>query len=446
METPRRRVVVVGGGYVGLVTAVGLSHLGHRVRLIESDPRRRASLERGVAPIHEPGLDDALSAALRSGSVEIGDSAEPVDAVLICVGTPIEPDGRSDLSQLRSALQGSAGLSPDAPLVIRSTLPPGGTRQVLEWADRPASRILTNPEFLRQGSALSDFLAPSRIVIGRGPGVDEAALAMVVGLYDRLEAAVLVVDYAAAELIKNGANAFLAMRLSFVNEIAALAEAYGTDVDQVLPGLTSDPRIGSAYMRPSFGFGGSCLPKELRALEAAGSARGLRLHVASAAADANASQQERFARRIDRALGGVRDRRIALLGLAFKADTDDIRESPSLALATRLLEGGAIVVAHDPQAGGSAARAEPRLTLADSADDAIEGADAVVIATDWPEYRELDWRRLAGRLHGDLVFDGRRHLDPELVREAGLRYEAVGTASEDVDVGDRPEPARSEIG
>jgi UDPglucose 6-dehydrogenase len=444
MESPRRRVVVVGGGYVGLVTAVGLAQLGHRVVVVETDEGRLASLRAGVAPIHEPGLDLALATALSSGHVEI--AAEPgqaADLVMICVGTPIAADGTSDLSQLRSALTAGSQSLPGTPIVIRSTLPPGATRGAADSAEIPTAILFTNPEFLRQGSAIADFLAPSRIVVGRFDDADEEALAMVLGLYDRIDAPVLVVDPGAAELIKNGANAFLAMKLSFVNEMAALAEAYGSDVDPVLAGITADPRIGSAYARPSFGFGGSCLPKELRALEAAGRAKGLEIHVAGAAADANASQQARFAERIHSVLGGVAGRRLALLGLAFKADTDDTRESPAVALAARLLGDGATVVAHDPRAARRAALELPALLIADTPAEAAEGADALIIATEWPEYRALDLAALGGSMRRRILFDGRRLLDPAVARAAGFRYEAVGTAT--VGPGRADEPDRAQV-
>lgn len=429
MEAPRRRVVVVGGGYVGLVTAVGLAQLGHHVVLVETDPSRLASLRLGVAPIHEPGLDLALATALNSGQVEVaGEPGETADLVMICVGTPIEPDGTSDLSQLRPALSAAWRALPGTPIVIRSTLPPGGTRQAADWAGIPTAMLFSNPEFLRQGSAIADFMNPSRIVIGRFEDAHEAALAMVIGLYDRLDAPVIVSDPGAAELIKNGANAFLAMKLSFVNEIAALAEAYGSDVDRILAGIGADPRIGSAYMRPSFGFGGSCLPKELRALQAAGRAKGLELHVASAAADANASQQARFAERIRSVLGGVAGRRLALLGLAFKAETDDTRESPAIALAARLLGDGATVVAHDPQAASRAALELPALTIADTPAEAADGSEALIIATEWSEYRDLDLTALGRLMRQKVLFDGRRLLDPAAARAAGFLYVAVGTA------------------
>jgi UDPglucose 6-dehydrogenase len=423
-------VLVVGAGYVGLVTAVGLAELGQRVELVETSAARLSALRHGRSPIHEPRLSEALSRALDGGRLTVGDvPGREFRAALVCVGTPIGPDGQSDLRQLRTALTGlSASLQAGGPLVIRSTLPPGATSLVPEWSGVATSRVFTNPEFLRQGTALADFLAPTRIVVGRFHDADPSALAVVTGLFDGIEAPRLVVDVAAAELIKNGANAFLALKLSFTNEIASLCEEYGADVDEVLAGISLDPRIGSQYMRPSFGFGGSCLPKELQALAAAGAARGLSMDVTIAASTANAAQQARFAERIEATLGGATDRTIALLGLAFKADTDDVRDSPGLHLAARLIRDGADVCAYDPQAGPNATRELPDLALSSSAEEALRGADAVVIATEWPEFKTLDWAALRGQMRQAIVFDGRRLLDgPQLVG-LGFRYEAVGSA------------------
>lgn len=426
--TDRSRVLVVGAGYVGLVTAVGLAELGHRVHLVEIREDRLDLLRRGVPPIHEAGLPDALSAALDAGRLTV--SAEPagdVDAALVCVGTPIGADGRSDLSQLRSALTALMPvLGSDVPLVVRSTLPPGSTRLAVEWSGVPTSRVFTNPEFLRQGTALADFRAPTRIVIGRFPDANPAAQERVEALFASIAAPRLVVDVAAAELIKNASNAFLALKLSFTNEIASLSEEYGADVDDVLAGIALDPRIGSQYMRPSFGFGGSCLPKELQALAAAGVARGLDMHVTTAASDANAAQQARFAARIGELTGGVAGRTIALLGLAFKAGTDDVRDSPALGVASRLIAAGARVRGHDPAAAENARRELPALEIATSVEDALRGADAIVVATEWPEYRALDWAALRTLASEPLVVDGRRLLDAAAMRALGYRYEAIG--------------------
>ena len=427
----RPLVLVVGAGYVGLVTAVGLAKLGHRVHLTETSPSRLAALRDGRAPFHEPGLQAALRTALDSGRLSVGElPVSDFELALVCVGTPIDADGKSDLRQVRAALGALAPLMPPgAPLVIRSTIPPGSTRLVPDWSGVPASHVFTNPEFLRQGTALADFLHPSRIVIGRFAAADPSALDRVTALFDGIDAPRLVVDVAAAELIKNGANAMLALKLSFTNEIASLCEEYGAEVDDVLAGIALDPRIGKQYMRPSFGFGGSCLPKELQALAAAGAARGLSMDVTIAASTANAAQQARFAGRIETALGGATGRTIALLGLAFKADTDDVRDSPGLHLAARLIRDGAEVCAYDPQAGSNAARELPGLAISSSAAEALRGADAAVIATEWPEFKTIDWAGVKGLMRQPLVFDGRRLLDGPQLIALGYRYEAVGSAA-----------------
>jgi UDPglucose 6-dehydrogenase len=429
MNTSGRHLVVVGAGYVGLVTAVGLAQLGHRIHLIEKRRDRLDALREGRVPIHEAGVPEALSDVIAAGRLTVGSTIDDAfEAALVCVGTPIGADGRSDLSQLQSALTELAPALPGvAPLVIRSTLPPGSTTLAVEWADVPTSRIFTNPEFLRQGTALTDFRNPTRIVIGRFQDADPVAQELVLSLYDGIEAPRLVVDVSSAELIKNGANAFLALKLSFANEMASLSEEYGADVEDVLTGITLDPRIGSQYMRPSFGFGGSCLPKELQALAAAGAARGLSMHVTIAASNANAAQQARFAGRISTVLGGLEGRTIGLLGLAFKAGTDDVRDSPALAVAARLLAAGATVQAYDPQAAANAARELPGLRVMASPAEALDGADAAVIGTEWPEFKALDWAYLRNVLARPIVIDGRRIFDAATLRSLGLRYEAIGS-------------------
>lgn len=425
----RSRILVVGAGYVGLITAVGLAELGHTVHVVEIREDRLDLLRRGIAPIHEAGLPDALAAMLAAGRLSVSaDVRGDVDVALVCVGTPIGPNGQSDLSQLRNALSALHPiLDARTPLVIRSTLPPGSTRLAVEWSGVPTARVFTNPEFLRQGTALADFRSPTRIVLGRFPDADLDCQARVEALFEGIDAPRLVVDVAAAELIKNGANAFLALKLSFTNEIASLAEEYGADVDEVLAGITLDPRIGTQYMRPSFGFGGSCLPKELQALAAAGNARGLDMHVTIAAADANGAQQERFANRIAGLLGGLDGRTVAMLGLAFKAGTDDVRDSPALEVTRRLLGAGAVVRGHDPAAAANALRELPDLVIAASPAEAVRGADAVVIGTEWPAYRDLDWAALRDTMASPLVVDGRRLLDPEAMDALGYRYEAIGS-------------------
>lgn len=425
----RRRVAVVGAGYVGLVTGVGLAQLGHRVQLVESSVERLDALRKGRIPIHEEGLQETFDAMLAANRIEIRDSiAGEHDAILLCVGTPIDSGGQSDLGQFTSGLRDvipwiASGAST---LVIRSTLPPGITTSAVESSGIDTSRVVTNPEFLREGSALHDFLNPARIVIGTFKDIDPGVVELVLGLFDELPGERLIMSVAAAELVKNGSNALLALKLSFANELASLCEQYGADVDEVLAGVGADPRIGNQYMSPGLGFGGSCLPKELRVLEAAGMARGLEMHVTAAASQANAAAVSRFISRTEAALGGLAGRKVGLLGLAFKAGTDDVRDSPALAVATRLADAGAVVVAFDPFAAANAQRALPGLTVASSAAEAIDGADAVIIATEWPEFKDLPWGALKSTMRGDLLVDGRRLLNPIDVHLAGLRYLVVG--------------------
>lgn len=429
MTPSSRSVATIGAGYVGLVTAVGLAKLGHTIQLIESRADRRAALAAGRVPLHEEGLQQAFTDGVEANRIRVADRVtQPVDAILVCVGTPVGSDGRSDLSQVRSALADLAEpLSIGVPLVIRSTLPPGGTRLVVEWSGLPPGQVLTNPEFLRQGTALADFLQPSRIIIGRFAEADPVTVASVLGLFDGIDAPRLVVDVGAAELIKNASNAFLALKLSFANELAGLSEEYGVDIDEVLSGLKLDPRIGGTYLRPSFGFGGSCLPKETKALAAAGTARGLPMHITTAGSLANAASQERFAIRIATALGGLEGRTVALLGLAFKAGTDDVRSSPALILAARLMASGARVVAFDPQAAANARADLPELELAATAAVALAGADAAVIGTEWPEFAALDWQELGSTMRRRLIVDGRRLLNGAELRDIGFEFIAFGS-------------------
>lgn len=423
-----RSITVVGAGYVGLVSAVGLAGLGHTVRLVETGESRLQMLRAGRIPIHEAGLQEAFDTAVAAGRLQVLGAIEPNPGMLlICVGTPIDDFGKSDLTQLDSALDALRdGFGPDDILVIRSTLPVGGTRRTMEATGLPTARVFTNPEFLRQGTAVDDFARPSRIVVGRFPDADPAALGAVIGLYDAIESPRQIVDVEAAEIIKNGANAFLALKLSFTNEIASLCEEAGADADEVLDGIGADPRIGRTYMQPSYGFGGSCLPKELATLAVAGQALGLPMHVTTAAAAANLAAQERFAERIASALGGPAGRTVGLLGLAFKAGTDDTRDSPALRLAGWLLERGATVRAYDPAAGPNAAARLPGLDVTDSAEAAVLGADIAVIGTEWPEFHDLPWTAWAGAGAPRLIVDGRRLLDAPALRAAGYRVIQLG--------------------
>jgi UDPglucose 6-dehydrogenase len=422
-----RRISVIGAGYVGLATAVGLAVRGHEVDLVETRADRLESLLAGSLPIHEPGMAAAYADAGTRGRIHPMASPAPgSDLLLVCVGTPIYEDGSSDLRQIESALRSVADLAASGtPVVIRSTVPAGSGETLAEWLGGDTSRLFANPEFLRQGHAIEDFLDPARVVIGTFPAADPDALALVKEVLYFSNCALLVVGMAEADLIKNGANAFLALKLSFANEMAVLCEALGADVTRVIEGIGLDPRIGGTHMQPSFGFGGSCLPKDLCALTNVGKSYGLAMHVTAAASEANADHQLHFANRIaDLMPPGCR--RVAMLGLAFKAGTDDTRSSPALQVAQMLFERGFEVAGYDPQANANAAHEMPGLIVATSAQSAAAGAGVTVIGTEWPEFRDLDWAYLATIMAAPIVIDGRRLLDGERMRALGYHFEAVG--------------------
>jgi UDPglucose 6-dehydrogenase len=428
------QVTVLGGGYVGLTTAACLAHLGHSVAIFEADARRAEALSRGIVPFHEPGLPDLVSEALGTARMRpVGSSAvamENAELVLVCVGTPLDRDGEADLSQVESACRSIAEHAPRTPVVIRSTLPLGETRALATWLGRAdLGEVVTNPEFLRQGSAVVDFLNPTRVVIGTDDGSTNRAAGLLLDLYAAIEAPVLVTDFNSAEMIKNAANAFLATKLSFINEVADLCEAYDADIRDVARGIGLDPRIGSTYLSPGIGFGGSCLPKELANMVRLGRKRGLQIPLMGGAAQTNEERTEHIADRIELLISPVHGCRVALLGLAFKANTDDTRYSPALAIAERLASRGATVVAHDPAVPHERTAGVAGLERAPDAETAMAGADLVVLATEWPEYAALDWPRLAGRVRRPVVFDGRNLLDAGALRRAGWQVIQVGRSA-----------------
>jgi UDPglucose 6-dehydrogenase len=425
-------VTIIGAGYVGLVTGVSLAATGrHEVTFVEKDPQRVGELRRGIMPIEEPALADTFAANVDRIKIvdDLGDAVGS-DIVFVCVATPIGEGGESDLTQIASALDDLRPLA-DLDVSVRSTLPPGFSERLPALLGRPnGERVSTNPEFLRQGAAMSDFGTPSRIVIGRFPETSDAHLQTLHDVYAHLEAPRLEVSVSAAELIKNSANAFLALKLSFVNEVAALSESYGVEVDEVLKGISLDPRIGSSYMRPGLGFGGSCLPKELQVIDVAGRRRGLAMHVARAASQVNLEQQDRFAHRVLAELPP--GARVGMLGLSFKADTDDLRGSPAVHVARRLVQAGHTVAAFDPAVRPDRARAAvPGITIVDTPVEAFRDADAVVLATEWPVFSTIDLSAAAAIARTRLLFDGRGMIDPNAAVAAGFAYRGIGRPSRD---------------
>ncbi len=436
------RVAVVGLGYVGLVTATCLARLGQDVDGLESDAGKLETLSEGLVPYYEPGLADELARQKASGRLRFTGDAEAAlagaDAILICVGTPSDATGHADLRFVLEVADVIAQTVSENPVVVlRSTVPIGTTVLVEERLNLARQSrglapipVFANPEFLRTGRAIEDFLAPSRVVIGSTDRATAADLAVLEELYRALEAPTVMTDSRSAELVKNASNAFLAVRVSFVNELAALCTVAGANVDDVLAGMAHDPRIGGQFMRPGLGYGGSCLPKDVRSLIATGADHGLELRLATAVDAVNRDQVERVVDRIAEGLARpLHGARIAVLGLAFKPDTDDTRDAPALALIDALAHRGARIVACDPQAVDKVASMRPGIETASDPIRAATGADAVVLATEWPDYVALDMMRLRAVMAGRLVFDGRNALEPERVVAAGLRYAGVGRRS-----------------
>ena len=420
-------VTVVGAGYVGLTTAACLAHMGHRVICTDVDGPRITRLQRGEIPIHEPGLPELVRAGLDSARLSFvcgsAEAAARADFVFLCVPTPSGPDGGTDLSFLEAAASEIGPSLRSGAVVVNKSTAPAGTVQMLDRVlGRGDVSVASNPEFLRQGSAVQDFLNPDRLVVGAADG---AVAERVAGLYAAVDAPVLVTDSASAETVKYVANAFLATKLSFSNAVAALCEAVGADVDDVLEGMGYDRRIGRDYLRPGPGWGGSCLPKDTRSLIAGASAAGYDFALLRTVVDANETQ---FARIVDKvacrvALPGAR---IALLGLAFKAGTDDLRDSPALEIARRLVRAGAEVHAYDPAVCASAATEEAGVVVTGDAYAACDGASALVVATEWDEFRALDFDRLAGVMAEQHVIDARNLLDRDDLEDRGFTYTGVG--------------------
>ncbi|PRX47832.1 UDPglucose 6-dehydrogenase [Prauserella shujinwangii] len=418
----------MGTGYVGLTTGACLASLGHRVTCADVDEGKVARLSAGRVDILEPGLAELVAKGLTSGVLsfvgQARDAVADAEAVFLCVPTPMGAGGAADLSAVEAVVAeiGDA-LPPGCAVVTKSTVPVGTARRIRELLGRSDVAVVSNPEFLREGTAVADFLGPDRIVVGSD---DRAAARRVAGLYRALGAPSVVTDAASAELVKYAANCFLAMKLSYVNSIAELCERLGADIEAVTEGMGHDRRIGRSFLKPGPGWGGSCLPKDTSALLRTAEAARFDFGLLAAAIEENIAQRDRVLAKIAGAVGGtLAGARIGLLGLAFKAGTDDLRDSPALSVASMLAAHGAEITAYDP----AVTRELSGLTVVDSAYRAADGADAVVVLTEWPEFRQLDWTFLAGLMRGDSVVDTRNLLEPRVVLDAGLSWQGIGRSS-----------------
>jgi UDPglucose 6-dehydrogenase len=424
-------VAVCGTGHVGLVTAACLASLGNDVRCYDKDGVKIAALQRGQSLFFEPQLDDVVAHGVASGRLQFFQSASEAltgcSIVFIAVGTPVGAAGEADLTCVRDAVREIARWAPEGTVVVNKSTVPVETADLVarlfSKLGRTGFSVASNPEFLREGSAVDDFMHPDRIVIGTS---DERARRELQALYALLDAPVFCVDVRTAEMIKYAANSFLATKISFVNELANLCDAVGADIDDVVRGIAADPRIGAAFLTPGLGFGGSCLPKDVSALSYVARAHGIEALLLDAVLSVNRRQVCRAVFTLEAELGDLDGRSVALLGAAFKGGTDDVRESPAVSLAKLLAGKGARVTVSDPAALENASRELPAVARNASPVAACEGADAVVVATDWPAFRTLEWSAVAARMRGTFVLDCRNALDPQSVRAAGLDYRGLG--------------------
>lgn len=419
----REPVGVIGVGWVGLVTAACFAELGHPVIARDILQEKVDSLARGEVTIHEPELAELVrrNAERLTFTTDMTELLDGARLLFVCVDTPPTYSGDADLSRVRAVVEELPEGS-DHVLIMKSTVP-AGTGEAIR-RDLPGLAYVSCPEFLKEGTAVSDFMHPDRVVVGADPG-DEEAAAAVARLYEPL-GEVLHTDVSSAEMIKLASNAFLATKISFINEIANVCEEVGADVSEVARGMGLDERIGSSFLRAGIGYGGSCFPKDVTALKMLAGNTGYHFQLLTAVIEVNELQKRRVVGKLEKHLGSLLGKRVALLGLAFKPDTDDMREASSLVLAARLQGEGAEVVAYDPVASERAGQLLDSVTLTGSALEALDGADAAVLVTEWREFAELDWAEVAKRMARPLIVDGRNFLDPKALAAAGFDYEGIG--------------------
>lgn len=430
MSTNREPIGVIGTGYVGLVTAAGFAELGNEVYCVDIDSEKIEGLKNGRIPIWEPGLEELV--AKHKGrlhfSTDLGDALERARLLFVAVGTPPTYSGDADLSAVNAVVDAMPP-SDEHALVMKSTVPVGTgetIKRVFAEQGKSGFRYVSCPEFLKEGSAIKDFLEPDRVVVGDdGDWAGDA----VVELYAPLNAPLVRTDIKSAEMVKLASNAFLATKISFINEIANVCEETGADVVEVAAGMGLDARIGPKFLQAGIGFGGSCFPKDVTALKQLAGNSGYHFQLLNSVIEVNELQKRRVIAKLEKHLGKLVDKKIALLGLAFKPNTDDMREASSLVLSSRLQAAGAHVRAYDPVAEEEARKLIRGVSFKSSALEAVEGADAVVLVTEWPEFAELDLTEVKAAMAGTLLVDGRNVFDPGKVRDAGLLYEGIGRAA-----------------
>ena len=432
------KITVVGTGYVGLVVGAGLAEHGNDVVCVDIDPEKVRALQRGRIPIFEPGLEELVkrnrSEKRLSFTLELTKAVRRSAVVFIAVSTPETASGSADIDQVFTAARDIArAISGFTVVVIKSTVPVGTAmrvREIIEQETKHPFSVVNNPEFLKQGAAVDDFLKPARVVVGAEDSQGTEIMKRLYVPLTRTGAPILIMDHASAELAKYAANAMLATRVSFMNDIANVAEQVGANIDSVRQAIATDPRIGSAFLFPGVGYGGSCFPKDVKALQSTARASGYDSKLLAAVEAVNDSQWVRFVEKIRAYFGALSGKSFGVWGLAFKPRTDDMREAPSVPIIERLLAEGATVQAYDPQAEEAARRIfGSKLSYVNRSYDAIKGVDALVIVTEWNEFRELDFEKVRSLMRSPVIFDGRNLFSPEEMRDHGFIYISIGRQS-----------------
>jgi UDPglucose 6-dehydrogenase len=426
------KVAVVGVGYVGLVAAACLADGGNHVVCVDKDKKKIDNLRNGIIPIYEPGLTEIVKKNVEAGrlvfTTDLQEGVENSLVIFIGVGTPSSPDGSADISAVLGVAEEIAVMMTDYRILVTKSTVPIGTHKIV--SDLIASKTevafdyVSNPEFLKEVSAVDDFLKPDRVIIGTtNPAVMEI-MKVLYAPFMRKSSRILFMDPASAEMAKYAANTMLATRISFMNELSGLCETFGADIESVRAGMGSDSRIGNAFLFPGVGYGGSCFPKDVRALIHMGNEQGVQMTIAEAVRQANFTQHDRFAQKVLDYFAGQTDIKLGVWGLAFKARTDDTRESPALYCIKKFLDAGMAITAFDPEAG--CGELEGKITQVDNAYAVLDAADALVVFTDWQEFRTPDFDMIAKQLKRPIIFDGRNLYSPAFVKKQGLEYHSIG--------------------
>jgi UDPglucose 6-dehydrogenase len=430
-------ICVIGTGYVGLVTGTCFADLGNRVVCLDIDHTRIDKLHQGIMPIYEPGLEQLVSQNVKAGrlifTTDYKDALKDAQFAFIAVGTPSGVDGEADLQYVRQAAEAIADIVEEPIIVVnKSTVPVGTGDWVADVINKRRSgkpldfHVVSNPEFLREGSAINDFMMPDRVVLG---SLERAAAEEMAKLYSPLRCPVLITDLRTAEMIKYASNAFLATKISFINEISNICDELGADVTMVARGMGLDKRIGPNFLDAGLGWGGSCFPKDVKALAHMAVLHGTQPQLLQAVMDINRNQRRRVVLKLRKILGSLNDRTIGVLGLSFKPNTDDIREAPALEVIHLLENEGAKIKAYDPQSMDLVSRVDKRIQLCESPYAVAEGADALILATEWNEFKQVDFSKIKSTMKTAILIDGRNLYDPDTIKSLGFTYIGIGRGS-----------------